>query len=171
MEQVIQELTQLLPGKVFSADQPEYQETLNSYFSAQEANIEPACVVRPRETSDVSKIVSTLVEANAKRDTELIKFAVRSGGRTSFAGSANEPNGVTIDLRGLNSIEINDGQSQVTIGTGALWGEVYRTLDAKGFSLPGGRHSQLGVGGLTLGGKTSCSIIFSSTHIRRSCQS
>lgn len=42
--------------------------------------------------------------------------------------------GVTIDLRGLNSIDVNEGASEVSIGTGASWGEVYRRLDPLGLA-------------------------------------
>lgn len=156
MERLVQHLSRAIPDSVYCNGHPEYAESLNTYFSAQESQIKPTCVVRPKSTFDVSKTVSTLVEANSKKQDK-VKFAIRSGGHTSFAGCANEAGGVTIDLRGLNSIKINDEQSQATIGAGASWGEVYRTLDAQGLALPGGRHSQVGVGGLTLGGKRAIS--------------
>lgn len=66
--------------------------------------------------------------------------------------------GVTIDLRGLNSIDVNEGASEVSIGTGVSWEEVYRRLDPLGLAVTGGRHSQVGVGGLTLGGETTVSV-------------
>ncbi|KAL9617489.1 MAG: hypothetical protein Q9160_007700 [Pyrenula sp. 1 TL-2023] len=150
MESLIKKLSQTVPGTVFRDGDPEYQESLASYFSAQESEIKPACVVKPGTAIEVSMVVSALAEANSERQDKL-KFAIRSGGHASFAESANEPEGVTIDLRRLNSIKISNDQTQVTIGAGASWGEVYRTLDAQGLAVPGGRHSQVGVGGLTLG--------------------
>ena len=155
MEQHVSDLSQALPGKVFLPESQEYKESLGTYFSAQESQVKPACIVRPQNTADVVTVLSRLVQANQVHGIGSLKFAIRSGGHACFAGSANAPDGVTLDLRGLNSIEVNEGSSQVSIGTGASWGEVYRTLDPLGLAVPGGRHSQVGVGGLTLGGKTT----------------
>ena len=82
-------------------------------------------------------------------------FAVRSGGHTGFAGAANINGGVTIDLRLLNSIELNDDKSIASVGPGATWGEVYAKLDPLGLGVAGGRAAQVGVGGLTTGGGIS----------------
>jgi len=159
MEQVTQTLSHTLPGQVFLPQDAEYAESLTSYFSAQESQVKPACVVHPDTTQGVSAIVTSLVQANQSHGIGSIKFAIRSGGHSSFAGSANEHGGVTIDLRGLNSIEVSEDQNQVTIGTGASWGEVYRALDPLSLAVPGGRHSQVGVGGLTLGGKSAVVLL------------
>ncbi|KAF2238005.1 FAD binding domain protein [Viridothelium virens] len=132
-----------------------YDQSVHSYFSAQESEIRPRCIVRPSSTADVSNVVSHLVKANYEYGLGSIKFAIRSGGHASFVRSANEPNGVTIDLRKLNSIHVTDDQNQVIVGAGASWGQVYRKLDPLGLAIPGGRHSQVGVGGLTLGGGLS----------------
>ena len=166
MDELVQTLLQILPGKVFQPGVTEYEESLTSYFSAQESRIRPACIVRPSTTAEVSKTVILLLQANQRNGLGSIKFAVRSGGHASFAKSANEPNGVTIDLRGIHSIKVQDNRMQVVIGAGASWGEVYRTLDPLGLAVPGGRHSQVGVGGLTLGGKSVAPAIcyFRSTH-------
>ncbi|KAL9105832.1 MAG: hypothetical protein Q9227_009040, partial [Pyrenula ochraceoflavens] len=155
MENFIDTIRQDLPFGVFTADGAEYTESLRSYFSAQESDIKPALIIHPRTTEDVCKVVSALVQANENSSSPPVKFAVRSGGHTSFPEAANQQDGVTIDLRGLNSIEISDDKSAAIIGTGASWGEVYRTLDAQGLMVPGGRHSKVGVGGLTLGGGLS----------------
>ncbi|KAL8718429.1 MAG: hypothetical protein Q9225_004428 [Loekoesia sp. 1 TL-2023] len=155
MEKCISDLSQALPGRVFQPEAKEYKESLSSYFSAQESTIKPACIVCPQITADVVTIVSHLVRANQLQGIGSCKFAIRSGGHACFAGSANTLNGITIDLRGINLIKLSEDLSQVSIGTGASWGEVYRTLDPLGLAIPGGRQSQVGVGGLTLGGGLS----------------
>ena len=155
MDELIQTLNQNLPDKVFLHGHPEYAESLSSYFSIQESQIQPACIVRPAFTQHVSSTLSAIAEVNRNHGTGAVKFAVRSGGLAPFAGAANEPNGVTIDLRGMKKIEMNESRTQVQIGAGASWGEVYRTLDPLGLAVPGGRHSQLGVSGLTLGGEAT----------------
>ena len=146
-------LSHALPDRVFLSKDQEYTESLASYFSAQESHLKPACIIRPRSTTEVVTAVSYLVEANKSHGIGSVKFAIRSGGHACIAESANLSDGVTIDLRSLNTIELNDDSTQVSIGTGASWGEVYRKLDPLGLAVPGGRHSQVGVGGLTLGGK------------------
>ena len=151
------DLSRALPGNVFVPEDQEYTESLNSYFSAQESQIKPACIVRPRSTADVVTVIAYLVRANQLNGIGSLKFAIRSGGHACLAGSAKLIDGVTIDLRGLNSIEVDQDSLQVSIGTGASWGEVYRTLDPLGLAVPGGRHSQVGVGGLTLGGEDTIS--------------
>lgn len=148
-------ISHALPGKVNLPKSEEYTESLHAYFSAQESQVKPACIIHPQTTSDLALAVSHLVQANQIHGIGTLKFAIRSGGHACFAGSANESNGITIDLRGLNSIEVNEEASTVSIGTGTSWGEVYRTLDPLGLAVPGGRHSQVGVGGLTLGGGLS----------------
>ncbi|KAL8836812.1 MAG: hypothetical protein Q9170_002773 [Blastenia crenularia] len=155
MERHVSDLSQALLGKVFPPEAKEYRGSSESYFSAQENTLKPACIVRPHTTADVVTIVSHLVRANSLQSIGSCKFAIRSGGHACFAGSANISNGITIDLRGMNSIRVNEDSSRVFIGTGASWGEVYRTLDPLGLAVPGGRHSQVGVGGLTLGGGLS----------------
>lgn len=153
MDQCVLDLARALPGRAFLPGTPGYADSLNSYFSAQESYIKPACIVRPETTAEVSTVVLHLAQANQMHGIGSVKFAIRSGGHACFPGSANISDGVTVDLRGMNSIEIHEDSSQVTIGTGVSWGEVYRTLDPLGLAVPGGRHSQVGVGGLTLGGK------------------
>lgn len=48
-------------------------------------------------------------------------------------------NGITVDLRGLNSILVADDESTVSVGGGALWGEVYPDVVARNKILLGGR--------------------------------
>lgn len=62
---------------------------------------------------------------------------------------------MTIDLRGLDSIEVNTQQSSVSVGVGATWDVVYSTLESYGLSALGGRVAGVGVGGLILGGGIS----------------
>ncbi len=73
----------------------------------------------------------------------------------SFSTAANVDGGVTIDLRSLNSINLSQGNSSVSVGPGATWDAVYSRLDPLGLSVVGGRAAGVGVGGLTLGGGIS----------------
>ena len=59
---------------------------------------------------------------------------------------------MTIDLSLLNQVTISLDRKSVSIGPGNLWGNVYKKLDAEGLATSGGRVSDVGVGGLVLGG-------------------
>ena len=145
MAKVVSDLINALPDIVHLSDGQVYQNSLTSYFSLQESQVSPAAILRPQTTKQVALAVKILAASSTQ-------FAIRSGGHCSFAGSANAQDGITIDLRDLNRIDVNKENFTVNVGTGASWGEVYRTLEPMGLSVPGGRHSQVGVGGLTLGG-------------------
>lgn len=70
-------------------------------------------------------------------------------------GASNIQRGVTIDLRGLNNIELSENQSIVSLGVGASWGNVYSQLDHFNLSVTGGRAFGVGIGGLSIGGGIS----------------
>lgn len=123
---------------------------MSSYFSIA-AQLTPECIVQPSTAEDVSTAVSALVSNDLK---ESCNFAVRSGGHTPWAGSANIEKGVTIDLSLLDSVIYNEDDSTASIGPGTRWVSVYEGLSEKGVTVPGGRAGTVGVAGLTLGGKT-----------------
>ena len=91
---------------------------LNSYFSAQESQIKPACIVLPQTTADIVTVVAYFIQANQLNGIDFLKFASRIGGNTCSAGSAKLTDGMPIDHRGLKSIEVDQGSLQVPIGTG-----------------------------------------------------
>ena len=140
-----------LPGKTsFPTDQA-YTTSLASYFSQQEEQISPSCIVTPATSEDVAIVVGILSEANAGK--EACPFAIRGGGHSTFAGAANVANGVTIDMREISQVSVNQDGTVASIGAGALWRDVYAKLDAMNLAVPGGRVSEVGVAGLTLGGR------------------
>ncbi|RYP58942.1 hypothetical protein DL769_008747 [Monosporascus sp. CRB-8-3] len=127
-----------------------YNLSLDSYFSAQQSAIHPACIVSPETAQDVSATVAWLTTKGNS-----CHFAVRSGGHTSWAGASNIAGGVVIDLRTLGTVELSADKSTVLVGAGATWDAVYAKLDPLGLSVNGGRAAGVGVGGLTLGGGIS----------------
>lgn len=99
----------------------------------------------PTSANDVSAAVIVLKQGNCS-------FAVRGGGHTPFAGAANIEDGVTIDLGSMIQVTVNQHQTITSVGAGARWGNVYSKLDAMNLTVSGGRVSNVGVAGLTLGG-------------------
>ena len=80
-------------------------------------------------------------------------FAVKSGGHAAFAGASNIQGGVTIDLVNLNQVQVSSDKTLTRVGAGNRWLDVYSKLDLQQLSVVGGRVADIGVGGLTLGGK------------------
>lgn len=56
-------------------------------------------------------------------------------------------------MRSLNSIHVQEGKELVSVGAGAVWGELYSVLDPLNLSVVGGHGYDVGVAGFTLGGK------------------
>ena len=105
----------------------------------------PNCIVAPKSTEDVSKIVKLLSHGSCQ-------FAIRSGGHGLVVGSSNIAVGVTIDMSGMNSVTLSVDKTTALVQPGAKWIHVYETLDPLGYAIPGGRAGDVGVGGLTSGG-------------------
>ncbi|KAI0100865.1 putative oxidoreductase [Nemania sp. FL0031] len=151
-------LVYTLGPKVVFPGSTRYNDSLASYFSAQEMAVHPQCIVMPETADDVSTAVKTITSRGYNSNNSkspLCQFAIRSGGHTNFAGAANIADGVTIDLRGLNAIRLSDDMSTVSVGPGATWDLVYSALDPLHLSVAGGRASGVGVGGLSTGGGIS----------------
>lgn len=146
-----QSLSKSLPGKVFFKGSANYEDSVSSYFFVQE-RASPACVVAPKTADDVSVTVKLLAKTGTK-------FSIRSGGHASQPGASNADNGVTIDLRALKNVQVQSSKSVVSVGSGAIWDDVYSALDPKGLSVQGGRAAIVGVGGLTLGGEPSQRLV------------
>ena len=103
----------------------------------------------PQSSSDVSTAVKLLAK------NPLCHFAVKGGGHSPNAGSANIHNGITIDMSLMNSVSLSADHSIAQISSGAKWGDVYDHLDAVGgLAVAGGENGNVGVGGLLLGGET-----------------
>ncbi|APA09132.1 hypothetical protein SS1G_03029 [Sclerotinia sclerotiorum 1980 UF-70] len=149
-------LQQALGPKVSYSNSSTYTAFLENFYSQQESDISPGCILSPTSTTDVSTAVGILsVLGKSTNWNPSCQFAIKSGGHAPGAGDANINQGVSIDLSAINAISVNTNESVVSVGPAAKWGEVYSRLDALQLTVPGGRVSTVGVGGLTLGGGIS----------------
>ncbi|CAD6445787.1 c4d7b7e9-803e-4d51-ae8f-91bde273656d [Sclerotinia trifoliorum] len=149
-------LKQALGSKVSYSNSSTYTAFLENFYSQQESDISPGCILSPTSTIDVSIAVAILsVLGKSTNWKPSCQFAIKSGGHAPGAGEANINQGVSIDLSSINAISVNTNESVVSVGPAAKWREVYSRLDALQLTVSGGRVSTVGVGGLTLGGGIS----------------
>lgn len=137
-----------LPGRIGFPGSPVYQTEGANYWSLQQVASTPVCRFSPTTAADVSIGVLSLRVSKCK-------FAVKSGGHGAFSGASNINGGVTVDLKNLNQITLSRDQKVTLVGAGNTWHRVYNYLDPRGLTVVGGRVSDIGVGGLTLGGGIS----------------
>ena len=104
----------------------------------------PALVARCGSTEDVLAAVDF-----ARRNGLLV--AVRSGGH-SVAGNSTCDDGIVIDLRGLNKIDVDPEAKTARAGGGVTWGEFDAATQEHALHTPGGRVTTTGIGGFTTGG-------------------
>ena len=82
---------------------------------------------------------------------EGLLLSVRGGGH-NIAGTALAPGAVTLDLSRLREVTVDPDARTATVGGGALLGDVDRATQEHGLATVLGFFSEVGVGGLTLGG-------------------
>lgn len=127
-----------------------YEERIADYWSLT-AQKRPHCILHPRTTDDVVKILKVLVPFSS------CEFAVRSGGHVAW-GASNIDDGICIDLGvHLNKTTVDKDKGIVSIQPGARWKDVYKEIEPLGVMVAGGRSGGVGVAGLLTGGGISVS--------------
>ncbi|HET7388879.1 MAG TPA: FAD-binding oxidoreductase [Nocardioidaceae bacterium] len=128
-------------GEVLTATDPGYDEA-RRVFNAM-IDRRPGRIMRCQQTADV---VAALQIA---RETGL-PVSVYGGGH-GVTGSAVIDDGICIDLRGLDRVEIDPQARIARVGGGCTWGRLDAATAEHGLAVTGGRVSTTGVGGLALG--------------------
>ncbi|KAI9157880.1 FAD-dependent monooxygenase CTB5 [Paramyrothecium foliicola] len=155
----VKELARELPDSVvFPRNEAAFRRAMEGYWSQQNRDMIPACVVQPRDTQELSIAVKHLQREHTsrllRRDQNGL-FAIRSGGANPAFGISGVKNGVVLDLSLLNEVTPSKDGSSVVVGAGAYWVKVYAELEKRNLAVVGGRSSPVGVGGSTLQGGMS----------------
>lgn len=116
--------------------------TAHQLYNTRFDNLKPAAVAYVANADDIR---TTMAYARA----HAIKISVRNGGH-SYAGWSSGNDRLVIDVSKLNQIRAS--ANEAVVGAGSKLIDVYRTLAAKGVTIPAGSCPTVGVSGLTLGG-------------------
>ena len=128
-------------GAVLTPDHADYEATRKVFNGSIDRR--PAMIARPQSAQDVAAAL------RFARQTDM-QFAVRCGGH-SLAGHSAIDDGLVIDVRDLRTIDIDLSTRRVRAGAGLQWAELDAATQAHGLAVTGGRVSDTGVTGLTLG--------------------
>jgi FAD binding domain/Berberine and berberine like len=104
----------------------------------------PAVIARCANEQDVVDAVELAGKSG-------LPTAVRAGGH-SFPGLSTCDDGLVIDLRRMNRIEVDPDARTARVEAGVLLGELDEATQAHGLAVPAGIVTHTGVAGLTLGG-------------------
>ncbi|RAK95216.1 FAD-binding oxidoreductase [Aspergillus ibericus CBS 121593] len=121
---------------------PEYAAIRTAFARLPALN--PCVIVRPPTIAEAVALVAFLIA----RD---IPFTVRAGGHDNF-GRSFQDQGVTLDLRLINHVEIDPSGDTARIGGGALLGQVIAQLHKQGLVAATGIVSGVGYVGWALYG-------------------
>jgi FAD/FMN-containing dehydrogenase len=134
----------LLPditGAIITPDHPAYEAERRVWHGAIDRR--PALIAKTASTADVVSALRFALDHD-------LPFAVRAGGH-SLAGFSVIDDGLVIDLRRLRRLAIDLDRGTARVGAGLQWGELDAATQAHGLAVTGGRISDTGVAGLTLG--------------------
>jgi FAD/FMN-containing dehydrogenase len=120
--------------KLVSEDTPAYNAFTGSYWSVQQAEVNPRCIFKPANTIQVSSLVliSRLTQC---------PFAVKGGGHAAFPGASSIEGGITVSMEKMNQVAVSNDKKYANIGPGNRWADVYNALDQHGVGVVGGRVS------------------------------
>jgi FAD/FMN-containing dehydrogenase len=138
----IPQLRAELAGTVLGPGEAAYDEARRVFLASVDRR--PAAIVRPADAGEVAQVVSLARETG-------LELAVRGGGH-SYAGHGATEGGIVLDLRGLDSIEIDPGGRVARAAGGLTAGGVTGAAAPHGLAVGFGDTASVGIGGLTLGG-------------------
>ncbi len=137
----VETLRARIRGPVIGPEDPGYDEARRVWNGRIDRR--PALIASCNSTADVVAAV------NFGRDHGL-PVAVR-GGAHSTPGYSTCDDGIVIDLQPMSAVEVDPGTRTARVQGGALWADLDAASQEHGLAVTGGRVSDTGVGGLSLG--------------------
>ena len=138
----IDQLRDAVRGRVITPDDADFDAARTIMYQGPDTR--PAAIVRVADAADVSTAVSIARETG----TEL---AVRCGGH-SAAGHSSTDGGIVIDLRDLDSLDLDVAGRTAWAGGGLTAGAYTAKAAEHGLATGFGDTDSVGLGGLTTGG-------------------
>ncbi|MEU9310358.1 FAD-binding oxidoreductase [Streptomyces sp. NPDC048256] len=129
-------------GQVIGPGDAEYDTARTVY--AGDVDRRPAVILRPRNAAQVARVVKLAQETG-------LQLAVRGGGH-SGAGHGVCEGGIVLDMADMREMEIDVEARTAWVETGISAGEYTEAAAEHGLVTGFGDSSQVGVGGITLGG-------------------
>ncbi|HEX9674388.1 MAG TPA: FAD-binding oxidoreductase [Anaerolineales bacterium] len=140
--EVVSELRATLNGRVIVPEDQDYEPARMVFYGG--INRRPQAIVRAADPDDVAAVISLARQAGQE-------LAVRGGGH-SFAGHSLSDGGIVLDLRELQSLQI-DPQRRTAWAEGGLTAGAYtKAVGELRLATGFGDTGSVGIGGLTLGG-------------------
>ncbi|HSL75338.1 MAG TPA: FAD-binding oxidoreductase [Candidatus Limnocylindrales bacterium] len=129
-------------GRVIAQDDPDYDAARAIVYGGVDPR--PAVIVKVADASDIATVIATARETGAP-------LAVRSGGH-SGAGYSNVDDGVVIDVRALDGLDLDPDARTAWAGSGVTAGEYTAEAARHGLATGFGDTASVGLGGLITGG-------------------
>lgn len=131
-----------ITGPVVTPTGPGYDEARQIFSGAIDRR--PAAIARPANAAEVAAVIAAAREAG-------LPLAIRSGGH-SGPGHCTVDDGMVLDVRDLNSLDIDAEGRTAWAGSGLTAGEFTHKVGAHGLAVGFGDTGSVGLGGVTLGG-------------------
>ena len=128
-----------------SRNKTAYTEAIEYNWSSN-CDLPAACVITPENPVQVALALKVVTLTGSR-------FAVRSGGHNANPGFGSvDGSGVLFDIKKLRTLKMSGDKKVLTTGAGNQWADVHTYADKYEKSVTGGRHLQVGVSGVLLGG-------------------
>jgi hypothetical protein len=128
-------------GSVVWPGDPDYDQARTVVYGGFDQ--QPAVIVQAADEDDVARVIALARETG-------LPLAVRSGGHDVAGHSTTD--GIVLDLRRMNSLEIDADERTAWAGPGLTAVELNVATGAHGLAVGFGDAGSVGLGGITLGG-------------------
>ncbi|MEK6278558.1 MAG: FAD-binding oxidoreductase [Actinomycetota bacterium] len=129
-------------GSVLTPEDSDFDDARSIFNSAIERR--PSVIAQCESADDIAAAIAFAREND-------LEVAVRGGGH-SVSGACLTDGGLVVDVRRMNTVDVDPDARTATAAGGATWSDFDRATQPHSLATTGGRVSTTGVAGLTLGG-------------------